>query len=63
MKVGIVGARGVGSACLLSLVMRGTECQVVVLDKNLVRAKGGRHGCSGQSSGRRLARSLSSVAA
>src|SRR6202795_4714634 len=40
MKVGIVGAGGVGSACLLSLVMRGIACQVVVTDKNLARAKG-----------------------
>jgi L-lactate dehydrogenase len=40
MKVGIIGAGGVGSACLLSLVMRGVACQVVVLDKNHERAKG-----------------------
>jgi L-lactate dehydrogenase len=40
MKVGIIGAGGVGSACLLSLVMRGVACQVVVLDKNQERAKG-----------------------
>src|SRR6202011_6269201 len=40
MKVGIVGAGGVGSACLLSLVMRGIACQVIVTDKNLARAKG-----------------------
>jgi L-lactate dehydrogenase len=41
MKVGIIGAGGVGSACLLSLVTRGTTaCQVVVLDKNAARAKG-----------------------
>jgi L-lactate dehydrogenase len=40
MKVGIVGAGGVGSAILLSLVMRGVACQVVVIDKNLARAKG-----------------------
>jgi len=40
MKVGIIGAGGVGSACLLSLVMRGVACQVVVLDKNPERAKG-----------------------
>ena len=40
MKVGIVGAGGVGSASLLSLVMRGIACQVVVLDKNRERAKG-----------------------
>jgi len=41
MKVGIIGAGGVGSACLLSLVTRGTTaCQVIVLDKNQLRAKG-----------------------
>src|SRR6202165_4464244 len=40
MKVGIVGAGGVGSACLLSLVMRGIACQVIVIDKNPARAKG-----------------------
>jgi L-lactate dehydrogenase len=40
MKVGIIGAGGVGSACLLSLIMRGVACQVVVLDKNQERAKG-----------------------
>jgi L-lactate dehydrogenase len=40
MKVGIVGAGGVGSASLLSLVMRGIACQVVVMDKNPARAKG-----------------------
>jgi len=40
MKVGIIGAGGVGSASLLSLVMRGIACQVVVVDKNLARAKG-----------------------
>jgi L-lactate dehydrogenase len=40
MKVGIIGAGGVGSACLLSLVMRGIACEVVVLDKNYERAKG-----------------------
>jgi L-lactate dehydrogenase len=40
MKVGIVGAGGVGSAALLSLVMRGVACRVVVLDKNQERAKG-----------------------
>jgi L-lactate dehydrogenase len=40
MKVGVIGAGGVGSACLLSLVMRGIACHVVVLDKNHERAKG-----------------------
>jgi malate/lactate dehydrogenase len=40
MKIGIIGAGGVGSACLLSLVMRGIACQVVMLDKNQERANG-----------------------
>jgi L-lactate dehydrogenase len=40
MKVGIVGVGGVGSACLLSLVMRGIACQVVVVDRIRERAKG-----------------------
>ena len=41
MKVGIIGAGGVGAATLLSLVTRGTTaCQVIVLDKNQARAKG-----------------------
>jgi L-lactate dehydrogenase len=40
VKVGIIGAGGVGSACSLSLVMRGVACQVVVLDRTHARAKG-----------------------
>ena len=41
MKVGIVGAGGVGAASLLSLVMRSPPaCEIVVLDKNNARAKG-----------------------
>jgi L-lactate dehydrogenase len=40
VKVGVVGAGGVGSACLLSLVMRGIACEVIVMDRNLARAKG-----------------------
>lgn len=41
MKVGIIGAGGVGTATLLSLVTRGTTaCQVIVLDRNQARAKG-----------------------
>lgn len=40
MKVGIVGAGAVGTASLLSLVMRGPACEIVVLDKNIARAKG-----------------------
>ena len=40
MKIGIVGAGAVGSASLLSLVMRGPVCEIVVVDKNEQRAKG-----------------------
>src|SRR5271167_1450842 len=40
MKVGIVGVGGVGSSCLLSLVMRGIACQVVVVDRTHERAMG-----------------------
>jgi L-lactate dehydrogenase len=40
MKVGVVGAGGVGSALLLSLVMRGLACQIVIVDKNQLRARG-----------------------
>jgi L-lactate dehydrogenase len=40
MKVGIIGAGGVGSASLLALVMRGVACQVIVLDRNRERARG-----------------------
>lgn len=41
MKVGIVGAGAVGAASLLALVMRGPPaCQIIVIDKNQLRAKG-----------------------
>jgi L-lactate dehydrogenase len=41
MKVGIIGAGGVGAATLVSLVARGTTaCQLIVLDKNAALAKG-----------------------
>lgn len=40
MKVGIIGAGAVGTASLLSLVMRGPACEIVVVDKNTARAKG-----------------------
>ncbi len=39
MKIGVIGAGAVGSACLLSLVVRGTAREIVVLDKNRKRAK------------------------
>lgn len=40
MKVGIVGAGAVGSACLHSLVMRGVAREIVVVNRNPARAKG-----------------------
>lgn len=40
MKVGIVGAGAVGSACLLALVMRGSAREVVLVNRNRQRADG-----------------------
>jgi L-lactate dehydrogenase len=40
MKVGVIGAGGVGAASLLSLVMRGLACRIIVLDRDQQRAKG-----------------------
>jgi len=40
MKVGIVGAGAVGSACLLSLVMRGSAREVVLVNRDRKRARG-----------------------
>jgi len=40
MKVGLIGAGAVGSASLLSIVMRGSACEIVVVDRNHQRAKG-----------------------
>jgi L-lactate dehydrogenase len=40
MKVGVIGAGAVGSAALLSLVMRGVACEIVVVDRNRRRAQG-----------------------
>lgn len=40
MKVGVIGAGAVGAASLLSLVMRGVACEIVVLDRNRRRAQG-----------------------
>src|SRR5919202_1740079 len=39
MKVGIVGAGAVGSACLLSLVARGSAREIVVINRDRKRAK------------------------
>src|ERR1700740_3468320 len=40
MKVGIIGAGAVGSACLLSVVMRGSAREVVLVNRDRKRAKG-----------------------
>ena len=40
MKVGVIGAGAVGSASLLSLVIRGLACEIVVLDRDRARAQG-----------------------
>lgn len=40
MKVGIIGAGAVGSACLLSVVMRGSAREVVLVNRNRKRAEG-----------------------
>src|SRR5438132_7037968 len=40
MKVGIVGAGAVGSACLLSVVMRGSAREVVLVNRDRKRAQG-----------------------
>ena len=40
MKIGIVGAGAVGSACLLSVVTRGFAREIVVVNRNRARAKG-----------------------
>ncbi len=39
MKVGIIGAGAVGSACLLSLVMRGSAREIVLVNRNRKRAE------------------------
>jgi L-lactate dehydrogenase len=38
MKIGVIGAGAVGSACLLSLVMRGTAREIVVVNRDRKRA-------------------------
>ncbi len=40
MKIGVIGAGAVGSACLLSLVTRGCAREVIVLDRDRGRARG-----------------------
>ena len=38
MKIGLIGAGAVGSACLLSVVMRGTAREIVVVNRDRKRA-------------------------
>ena len=40
MKVGIIGAGAVGSACLLSMVIRGSASEIVLINRDRKRAKG-----------------------
>jgi L-lactate dehydrogenase len=40
MKVGIIGAGAVGSACVVAFVMRGFARQIVILDRNPAKALG-----------------------
>ena len=40
MKVGIVGAGAVGTACFLSLVMRGSAREIVLVNRDRKRAQG-----------------------
>ena len=40
MKVGIVGAGAVGSACFFSVVMRGSAREVVLVNRDRKRARG-----------------------
>src|ERR1700736_832694 len=40
MKVGIIGAGAVGSACLLSVVLRGSAREVVLVNRDRKRAQG-----------------------
>jgi L-lactate dehydrogenase len=40
MKIGVIGAGQVGTACLLSLVSRGVADEIVVIDRNRARAVG-----------------------
>ena len=40
MKVGIIGAGAVGSACLLSIIMRGCAREVVLVNRNRKKAQG-----------------------
>ena len=40
MKVGIVGAGAVGTACMFALALRGSAGEIVVVNRNRDRARG-----------------------
>ena len=40
MKVGIVGAGAVGTACMFAMVLRGSAREIVLVNRNRDRAKG-----------------------
>ena len=40
MKVAIIGAGAVGSACLTALVMRGCATEILVIDRTPEKARG-----------------------
>jgi L-lactate dehydrogenase len=40
MKIGIIGAGAVGTACAFAVVMRGCADELVMLDRNSKRARG-----------------------
>ena len=40
MKVGIVGAGAVGTACMFAMTLRGSACEIVLVNRNYERAKG-----------------------
>src|SRR5205085_10409793 len=39
MKIGVIGAGAVGSACLLSNILRGSAREIVVVSRERMRAK------------------------
>ena len=40
MKIGIIGAGAVGTACAFAIVMRGSASELVLLDLDRKRARG-----------------------
>jgi L-lactate dehydrogenase len=40
MKVGIVGAGAVGTACMFALALRGSAREIVLVNRNYERARG-----------------------